>query len=160
MSGGAGPGSVGQRRCSLCRPGKCQGETGDPPDHRLGRLPVGYAGKSVPGQGNSSSQGVEAWEGLGCVVQRPWHLGGDSGCWKVGVSAAQSCPTLCDPMDCMKPTRLLCPWASPGKAFWSGWPFPSPGDLLDPGSKLRSPALQADSLPSEPPGKPWVVEDT
>ena len=33
-------------------------------------------------------------------------------------------------------------------------PFPSPGDLPDPGIKPRSPALQADSLPSEPPGKP------
>ena len=36
---------------------------------------------------------------------------------------------------------------------WSGVPFPSPGDLSNPGIKLRSPALQADSLPSEPPGK-------
>ena len=33
-------------------------------------------------------------------------------------------------------------------------PFPSPGDLPDPGIELRSPALQADALPSEPPGKP------
>ena len=37
---------------------------------------------------------------------------------------------------------------------WSGFPFPSPGDLLDPGIKPRSPALQARSLPSEPPRKP------
>ena len=36
---------------------------------------------------------------------------------------------------------------------WSGLPFPSPGDLPDPGIELRSPALQADALPSEPPGK-------
>ena len=36
---------------------------------------------------------------------------------------------------------------------WSGLPFPSPGDLPDPGTELGSPALQADSLPSEPPGK-------
>ena len=36
---------------------------------------------------------------------------------------------------------------------WSGLPFPSPGDLPDPGIKPRSPALQADALPSEPPGK-------
>ena len=35
--------------------------------------------------------------------------------------------------------------------YWSGWPFPSPGDLPHPGIKPRSPALQADSLPSEPP---------
>ena len=38
--------------------------------------------------------------------------------------------------------------------YWSGLPFPSPGDLPDPGIKPRSPALQADALPSEPPGKP------
>ena len=38
--------------------------------------------------------------------------------------------------------------------YWSGLPFPSPGDLPDPGIKPRSPALQADTLPSEPPGKP------
>ena len=37
--------------------------------------------------------------------------------------------------------------------YWSGLPFPSPGDLTDPGIKPRSPALQADSLSSEPPGK-------
>ena len=38
---------------------------------------------------------------------------------------------------------------------WSGLPFPSPGDLPDLGIELRSPALQADTLPSEPPGKPF-----
>jgi len=38
--------------------------------------------------------------------------------------------------------------------YWSGLPFPSPGDLPDPGIESMSPALQADSLPSEPPGKP------
>ena len=36
---------------------------------------------------------------------------------------------------------------------WSGLPFPSPGDLPDPGIEPRCPALQADALPSEPPGK-------
>ena len=41
-----------------------------------------------------------------------------------------------------------------GQEYWSGLPFPSPGDLPDPGIEPRSPALQADSLPSEPPGKP------
>ena len=38
--------------------------------------------------------------------------------------------------------------------YWSGLPFPSPGNLPDPGIKPRCPALQADSLTSEPPGKP------
>ena len=37
--------------------------------------------------------------------------------------------------------------------YWSGLPFPSPGDLPNPGIKPRTPALQVYSLPSEPPGK-------
>ena len=41
--------------------------------------------------------------------------------------------------------------------YWSGLPFPSPGDLPDPGIEPRSPVLQADSLPSEPPGKPLHI---
>ena len=40
--------------------------------------------------------------------------------------------------------------------YWSGLPFPSPGDLPDPGIKPRSPTLQADALTSEPPGKPMT----
>ena len=36
--------------------------------------------------------------------------------------------------------------------YWSGLPFPSPGDLPDPGIEPRSPALQVDALTSEPPG--------
>ena len=36
--------------------------------------------------------------------------------------------------------------------YWSGLPFPSPGDLPDPGIEPGSPALWADALPSEPPG--------
>ena len=39
--------------------------------------------------------------------------------------------------------------------YWSGLPFPSPGDLPDPGIKLKSPALQTDSLQSEPSRKPF-----
>ena len=39
--------------------------------------------------------------------------------------------------------------------YWSGLPFPSPGDLPDPGIEHWPPTLQADSLPSEPPGKPY-----
>ena len=39
--------------------------------------------------------------------------------------------------------------------YWSGLPFPSQGDLPDPGIEPRSPALQADALTSEPPGKPY-----
>ena len=42
--------------------------------------------------------------------------------------------------------------------YWSGLSFPSPGNLPNPGIQPRSPALQVDSLPSEPPGKPSDVE--
>ena len=42
--------------------------------------------------------------------------------------------------------------------FWIGLPFPPPGDLPDPGIKPGSPALQADALPSEPPGNPTLIK--
>ena len=41
--------------------------------------------------------------------------------------------------------------------YWSGLPFPSPGDLPNPGIEPRSPTLQADALTSEPPGKPYIM---
>ena len=41
--------------------------------------------------------------------------------------------------------------------YWSGLPFPSPGDPPDPGIKPRSPTLEADALTSEPPGKPFLL---
>jgi len=47
---------------------------------------------------------------------------------------AQSCRTLCDPVDCSLPGFSR-------QEHWSGLPFPSPGDLPDPGIKLGSPAL-------------------
>ena len=43
----------------------------------------------------------------------------------------------------------------PRQGYWIGLPFPSPGDLPDPGIEPMSPALQADSLLTEPPGKPY-----
>ena len=45
----------------------------------------------------------------------------------------------------------------PRQEYWSGLPFPSPGNLPDPGIEPGSHALQADSLPSEPPGE---LQDT
>ena len=44
--------------------------------------------------------------------------------------------------------------------YWSGVPFHSPGDLSDPGVEPGSPALQADALTSEPPGKPMTNLDS
>ena len=43
--------------------------------------------------------------------------------------------------------------------YWNGLPFPSPGDLPDPGIEPMSPVLQADALTSEPPGKPIFKTD-
>ena len=43
------------------------------------------------------------------------------------------------------------------QGYWSELPFPPPGDLPGPGMEPASPTLQADSLPSEPPGKPGVA---
>ena len=40
--------------------------------------------------------------------------------------------------------------------YWSGLPSPSPGDLPNPGIEPRSPTLQTDSLPAQPPGKPLM----
>ena len=45
----------------------------------------------------------------------------------------------------------------PRQEYWSGLPCPSPGDFPNPGIKLGSPALQADSLPSESPGEVWLI---
>ena len=52
------------------------------------------------------------------------------------------------------PARLLCPWGFSRQEYWSGLPCLPPGDLPNPGIEPRYPALQTDSLPSEPPGKP------
>ena len=71
---------------------------------------------------------------------------------KVKVLVTQSFLTLLDPMDCSLPGSSVHGILQ--ARIWSGLPFPSLGDLPDPGIEPRSPALQADSLLSEPPGKP------
>ena len=70
----------------------------------------------------------------------------------VACAETLSCVWLCNPMNC-SPQRLLCLGFS-RQEYWSGWPFFSSVDLPDPGIETRFPALQADSLPSEPPGRP------
>ena len=77
---------------------------------------------------------------------------------KVKSEVAQSCPTLCD-------SWTVAHQAPPSMGFsrqeyWSGLPFPSPGDLPDPGIEPRSPKLQADALTSAPPGKPMSNVDS
>ena len=61
------------------------------------------------------------------------------------------------PMDCQAPLSV----EFSRKEYWSGLPCPSPGDLPDRGIEPGSPKLQADALPSEPPGKPkWNLGNT
>ena len=69
--------------------------------------------------------------------------------WGLKVLVTQLCLTLCDPMDCVAHQAPLSMGFS-RKEYWSGLPFPSPGDLPDPGIKPGSPAMQADTLPSYP----------
>ena len=70
---------------------------------------------------------------------------------------AQSCPTLCYRMDCSLPGSSV--HGIFRQEYWSGLPFPSPGDLPNPGTEPGSPTLQADALPSEPPGNPQCNTD-
>ena len=65
---------------------------------------------------------------------------------------AKLCPNLTNPWTVACQVPLFMEFSR--QEYWSGLPCPSPGDLPDPGIKPRSPALQADSLPSDPPGKP------
>ena len=69
---------------------------------------------------------------------------------------AQSYPTLWDPMNCQAPLSM----EFSKQEYWSRYPFPSQGDLPNPRIEPLSPALQVDSLPSEPPRKPWRPKQT
>ena len=71
-------------------------------------------------------------------------------CVCVCVLVAQLCLTLCDPMDCSLSGSSVHEIFQPRILEWVS----SPADLPDSGIKLRSPKLQGNSLPSEPPGKP------
>ena len=69
---------------------------------------------------------------------------------------AQSCPTLCDSMDCSLPGSSLHRIPQAKVLEWVAISFSR--DLPDPGIEPGSPAFQADTLTSEPPGKPSVTE--
>ena len=56
------------------------------------------------------------------------------------------------------PPGFLSPRECSSQEYWSGLPCPPPEDLSNPGIEPRSPTLQADSLPTEPPGKPKNME--
>ena len=75
---------------------------------------------------------------------------------KVKVKVTQLCPTLTTLWTVALQAPLSIEFSK--QEYWSGLPFPSLGDLSDPGIEPGSPALQADYLPSEPPGKPPRAE--
>ena len=64
------------------------------------------------------------------------------------MKVTQSCPTLVTPWTVAHRVPLSMGFSR--QEYWSGLPFPSPGDLPDPGIEHMSSALQADSLPTEP----------
>ena len=64
-----------------------------------------------------------------------------------GGLVAKSCPTLATPRTVARQSPLSMGFSR--QEYWSGLPFPSPGDLPDPGIEPWSPSLQADSLPTE-----------
>ena len=103
--------------------------------------PIRDAASSAKGSSGLWVPPVTECEGGARTSLRPTHpiIG------RVRVQVAQACPTAApgalQSTECSRPEH------------WSGWPFLSPGDLPNPGSKPRSPTLQADSLPAEPPGK-------
>ena len=70
----------------------------------------------------------------------------------VVVLVAQLCPTLCDPMNCTPPGSSV-PGVSQAR-YWSGLPFPSPGDLPDPGIEPKSPVLADGLFTAKPLRKP------
>ena len=116
-------------------------------------LEIQEKGRLSGGWQRESEDGLWRW-------RRGWLIKGR--CWLVLTSfqsfscllclVPQSCPTHCDPMDYSPPGSSVH-GDSPGRFSMAWAPCPPPGDLPYPGIKHRSPALQADSLLSEPPGK-------
>ena len=86
-----------------------------------------------------------------CAVVRPC-------CLKMKVLVAQSYLILWDPMKCSPSGSSVHGILQ--QEYWSGLPFPSPGDLPDPGIEPGSSALQADSLPFSHEGSPCHILDS
>ncbi|CAM9720312.1 unnamed protein product [Rangifer tarandus platyrhynchus] len=99
------------------------------------------------GMQRPKSMVLESWQKASKVG--PQMAAGDRTCWPVPHLPA---PSQCTPwtIACQAPLSM----GFSGQEYRSGLPFPSPGDLPNTGIEPRPPALQADSLPSLPPGKP------
>ena len=94
------------------------------------------------------SKVVQLWRFRGLNVQKklPWIL------WLHAFSIVSESRSVMS--DSWQPHGLYSPWNSPDQNTGMGSLSPSPGDLPHPGIKPRSPTLQVDSFPAEPPGKP------
>ena len=131
-------------RCQCLSPQRCPSYfmplQGDSPRSTSGTDPGTF-------QTTVSALKLEAYE----ILCMPCKNGisftyGPSALLNIESEVVQSCLTLYNPVDySLEFSR---------QEYWSGLPFPSPGDLPDPGIEPGSPALQADALTSEPPGKP------
>ena len=108
------------------------------------------SGQRVPGPGERDVGGSRRNPQLHRVLGAEGQL-----------AESSQCESLTHVQLCATPRALAhqapLSMGSSRKEHWSGFPFPSPGDLPTSGIEPGSPALQADSLPSEPPGKPLGV---
>ena len=111
----------------------------------------------------SSVLGYHAWvsEKWNCLVSLMHGIEVKSRYLEICESISQSCPNLCNPMDCSLPGSSVHGISQARILEWGC--HPSPGDLPDPEIESGSPALQADSLPFEPPEKKpckqvkWII---
>ena len=119
-----------------------------------------WSGLSFPSPGDLPEQGIEPTSPVfpasasGLFYQLS-HLGSPNPYPEVKLLVTQSCLTLCDSMDYSPPGSLSMEFSR--QEYRSVLPFPSPGDLPDQRIKLRSPALEEDSLLSELPGNPYPI---
>ena len=124
--------------------------------HIVGRLPSSQGQKSGGAQRKALEVEQEARGKSKCREVLSMDLASfqnwPAPCCAVLCLGARSCPTLATPQTAAHQASLSMGFSR--QEDWSGLPCPPPGDLPNPGIKLRSPALQADSLPAELPGKP------
>ena len=83
-----------------------------------------------------------------------WKIVSHCGFYCLCCLRTKSYPSLCDPMFYSLQTPLFMGF--PRQEYCGGWPFPSPGNLPNPGMETGSPALHVDSLTTEPPGKCFI----
>ena len=95
-----------------------------------------------------------AWWATVHGVTKSWTGLSDQDHTHIWILCAQSCPTLCDPMDCSLPGPSVHGILQARILEWVA--TPSSRDLPNPGIEPRSPTLQVDSTPSEP---PWQAKN-